>query len=476
MSINLSKRTNPFAGIGRARPLGAPRRTDGPARLRSACFGEAFHPPQAATEPWRSGAVRPYHDAKIRGRAGYSARLLSAGLVLLGASQALAQVTTGARPGGTGAGIGGGIGGVTSGGGAGSNASATRQYTNSTMLGDALITSDMDSRSLIVVTDDQTFEVIKTIVAGLDQPRPQVLIDCVFVQVTHTNELDLGAELSTSAPTGSAGIGLNATGTTATQFGLGGASGLINQVPAVGSTPSPASPSSNGAFYTLTGGSVNATIHALAANNKTEVLSRPTILTRSNQQATILVGQQLPLVTGFTPITVGNTTTFENTVVQTDIGISLKVTPFITAEGNVEMILDPEISSLSSDTVAIGNGVNSPVINLISADTVVVTPNNQTVVIGGLMSTQTTQVENKMPLLGDIPLLGYAFKYKTKNKQKTELIVFMTPHIVRSPDDLSRLAKQENARLDMTPKAFERNELNKYIGTQEPVGLRPPCS
>jgi general secretion pathway protein D len=130
------------------------------------------------------------------------------------------------------------------------------------------------------------------------------------------------------------------------------------------------------------------------------------------------------------------------------------------------MILDPEISSLSSDTVAIGNGVNSPIINLISADTVVVTPNNQTVVIGGLMSTQTTQVENKVPLLGDIPLLGYAFKYKTKNKQKTELMVFLTPHIVRSPDELSHLAKQENARLELAPKAFDKDELRKYNGVQ----------
>ena len=392
--------------------------------------------------------------------------LLSAGLMLFGASQTLAQVTTGARPGGIGAGIGGGVGGVVGGGGAGSNASATRQYTNSTMLGDALITSDMDSRSLIVVTDDRTFEVIKSIVAGLDQPRPQVLIECVFVQVTHTNELDLGMEANYTGPDG---IGLkNATGIASTQFGLNGASGngLINQVPSVGSTPSPATPSSNGAFYALTGANVNATIHALTANNKTEILSRPTILTRSNQQATILVGEQLPLVTGFTPITVGTQTTYENTVVQTDIGISLKVTPFITAEGNVEMILDPEISSLSSDTVAIGNGVNSPIINLISADTVVVTPNNQTVVIGGLMSTQTTQVENKVPLLGDIPLLGYAFKYKTKNKQKTELMVFLTPHIVRSPDELSHLAKQENARLELAPKAFDKDELRKYNGVQ----------
>ena len=210
---------------------------------------------------------------------------------------------------------------------------------------------------------------------------------------------------------------------------------------------------------------MNATIHALAAVNKTEVLSRPSVLPRNNQQATILVGEQVPIVNGFTPLAVGNTTTIENNIVQTDVGIILKVTPFITAEGNVEMILDPEISSLSADTVSIGNGVNSPIINMISADTVVATPNNQTVVIGGLLSTQTTQVENQVPVLGDIPILGYAFKYKTKNTQKTELIVFLTPHIVRDPEDLARVAARENSKLEITPKSFEKKELRRYDAT-----------
>jgi type II secretion system protein D len=389
-----------------------------------------------------------------------------AGSFLIWASQAFAQTMNTPRPAtGTSGGVAGNLGGVAgaAGAGAGGNSSSTRQYTNSTMLGDALITSDMDSRNLIVVTDEQTFEVIKAIVNSLDKPRPQVLIDCVFVQVTLTNEQDLGAELSYTGPDG---VGLKGTGTASTLFGLGGASGLISQAPAVGSTPSPSSPSSNGAFYSLTSNNVNATIHALASTNKTEVLSRPSILTRSNQQATVLVGEMVPIVNGFTPITGTNgATELISTVIQQDVGIILKVTPFITAEGNVEMILDPEISSLSADTVAIGNGVNSPIINMISADTVVVTPNNQTVVIGGLMSTQRTEVENKVPLLGDIPALGYLFKYKTKNQQKTELLVFMTPHIVENPADLSRTTRSENSKLEITPKSFEKGELKRFDGT-----------
>jgi general secretion pathway protein D len=405
-----------------------------------------------------------------------SRNLFAAGLILLGAGQALAQVTTAPRPGGIGGGVGvgGGIGGV---GGTTGSANSTRQYTNSTMLGDALITSDMESRNLIVVTDDQTFEVIKAVVASLDVPKPQVLIDCVFVQVTHANELDLGAELSY---TGAVAIATNPKGTATTQFGLGLANpnnlpvpnlslpdlgtGLLATPATPGSVPSASTPSSNGVFYSLVGRDVNATIHALAAVNKTEVLSRPSVLTRNNQQATILVGETIPIITSSSVSTLTNVTT--NTVEQQDVGIILKVTPFITAEGYVEMILDPEISSLSSTTVPIGNNVSYPVIDKISADTVVVTPADQTVVIGGLMQTQNTQVENKVPLLGDIPLLGYAFKYKTSNRQKTELIIFLTPHIVRNPSDLSRLAAEERKKLDLTPKSFDKKDLNKFGGFQ----------
>jgi general secretion pathway protein D len=402
-----------------------------------------------------------------------------AALILLGASSALAQIGGGGGGGGAraggggggggfgGGGFGGGVGGGGGAGGGAGSASSTRNYTNSTTVGDAVISSDMDSRNLIVVTDPKTYQIIKDVVAQLDKPRPQVLIDCVFVQVTHTNELDLGTEMTYKGPVA---ISTNPTGTATTQFGLGLAGAANPAVPDLGTglltqpgsttTANSGVTSSNGAFYSLVGRDVNATIHALAAVNKTEVLSRPSVLTRNNQQATILVGETIPIITSSTPgVLTGEPT---NTIEQQDIGIILKVTPFITSEGNVEMILDPEISSLSSQSVPIGNNVSFPVINKISADTVVVTPNNQTVVIGGLMQTQKTSTENKIPLLGDIPVLGYAFKFKTSSTQKTELIIFLTPHIVRDPSDLANLTIQERAKMELTPKAFDKGELAKY--------------
>jgi general secretion pathway protein D len=404
--------------------------------------------------------------------------ICGAALLLLGAGHALAQGGGagggGARGGGGGGGFGGlggfggggGGGGLGGGGGAGT-ANGTRNYTNSTTVGDAVISSDMESRNLIVVTDPKTYQIIKSIVADLDKPRPQVLIDCVFVQVTHNNELDLGTEMTYKGPIS---IKTNPTGTATSQFGLGLAGAANAAVPDLGTgllatpgsttTANSGVTSSNGAFYSLVGRDINATIHALAAVNKTEVLSRPSVLTRNNQQATILVGQTIPIITSSTPSALTGVAT--NTIEQQDIGIILKVTPFITSEGNVEMILDPEISSLSSQSVPIASNVNFPVINKISADTVVVTPNNQTVVIGGLMQTQKTSTENKIPLLGDIPILGYAFKFKTSNTAKTELIIFLTPHIIRNPADMANLTIEERGRMELTPKAFGNDELSKY--------------
>lgn len=330
------------------------------------------------------------------------------------------------------------------GGGAGSSAGGARQYNNSTMVGDAMITSDADTRRLIIVTDEATNENIKSIIASLDQPKPQVLINVVFVQVTHGNDLDLGTEASYTGR-----IAVNGSpdpiGTASTKFGLAAAA---------------ADPTTYGGFYKIIGKNLDATLHALAAVNKTEILSRPSILTRSSQQATIMVGQSVPIITNSRVSDTTNTTI--NTVQYQDIGIILRVTPFITAEGLVEMIVSPEISSLSATTVPISNTVNSPVIDKRSADTVVVTPSDQTVVIGGLISTQTTDRENKVPILGDIPILGYAFKRKVKADTKTELLIFLTPHVVRNPADLSQLTNQENAKLDLAPKTFPKGEMERY--------------
>lgn len=369
-------------------------------------------------------------------------------IALVAASGAYGQARAGGNAGGN-INRGGGGGGFTVGGGGGGgfgNANGNRTYQNTTMVGDATITSDTETRRIIVVTDDETNENIKKVIASLDAPKPQVLINVVFLQVTHENDLDLGAEATYTGPIA---IKTNPNGTATTKFGVAGQ--LADMT----------SSTAYGAFYRLTGRDIEATIHALATTNKVEVLSRPSVLTRSNQQATILVGQNVPTITGSQ---IAQTTgTVTNLITYRNVGVILRVTPFITNEGYVEMILQPEISAISATSVPIGNGINSPVIDTRAADTVVVTKSDRTVVIGGLLSDSKNDVDNKVPLLGDIPIIGAAFRRQNHSHVKSELLIFLTPHVVQTPDDLDRISQTEQQRLNLAPNTFPKADVENFL-------------
>jgi general secretion pathway protein D len=136
----------------------------------------------------------------------------------------------------------------------------------------------------------------------------------------------------------------------------------------------------------------------------------------------------------------------------------------------VQMIVQPSTSSLDpSVSIPISAGVSAPVIDIRSADTVVITPDGQTVVIGGLMQNDTGEIVTKIPVLGDIPLLGNLFKHKTSSSSKTELIIFLTPHVVQSPTELASLATHEQNHM-LIPKSYSEQELDRFL---EKVPTKP---
>ena len=215
-----------------------------------------------------------------------------------------------------------------------------------------------------------------------------------------------------------------------------------------------------------------ATIRAIQEVGKVEVLSRPTIMARNNQQATVVVGQQVPIISGVTYDTFGNE---HSSITYQNVGVILQVTPFITSDNKVEMILAPQISSVASQSTLISSGTNgnfsTPYINIESANTVVVTPNGQTVAIGGMMQDNKTTTDSKIPLLGDIPGLGLLFHHKVNAVNKTELIIFLTPYVIRTPDDLVQMTVDEKSRADMAPKAFSEKEYQHYLAPQPPAAV-----
>lgn len=336
------------------------------------------------------------------------------------------------------------------GGGAGSTANSI--YPNSTQMGTASISVDPETRSMVIVSDDETFEKINSIITRLDRPKPQVLIKVVFLEVTHSDDLDFGVEASYSPNLGSS-IKTN---------NLASIFGLAAQGP-IGSTIGPSTMPTGAGIYSIVGNDFTATVRAIASAQKVDVLSRPSILVRNNQPATITVGQSVPLVTGV--VFSGTAGIPVSTVTYQNVGIILQVTPFITPDGLVEMIVAPQISSLSTATVQISTNVFAPVINLRSASTVVVTPDSQTVIIGGLMETDKTTVDSKIPILGDIPLLGMLFKRHQKDNTKTELLIFLTPHVVNNPSQVADATSREAKRTEIAPKAFNEQEMNKYFDT-----------
>lgn len=365
------------------------------------------------------------------------------------------------------------------GGGGASSASSTgqRQYRSNTLLGDAVIQVDPETRSLIIVTDEDTHTELDKMVADLDRPKPQVLIKVVFMEITYNNASDIGVEgsytfnLKNPIPA-TTGSNVATTTTNTTNATTGATTNIVNTLTTPLGTPanigqtiglsniSGLAALTQGSFVRLASDDWSATIRALVTKGKVEILSRPSIMARNNQQAVIIVGQEVPFVTNSQITDTGQTI---NTVKYDNVGIILSVTPFITNNNMVEMIVAPEISALTDQTIAISNTATAPVISKRSAETVVVTPDGTTSVIGGLMQTQRTSTITKIPILGDIPYLGIPFRRTVKSDTKTELLIFLTPYIVHTPEDLEASTADEVSRTQLMHKAFSEKELAEFL-------------
>jgi general secretion pathway protein D len=369
--------------------------------------------------------------------------------------------------------FGGGGGGARSGT---SSTSTTRTYPNSGQIGDAYFTIDPESRRVVTIADEDTSKYISQVLSNLDKPKPQVLITVVFLEVTHNNALDIGIAGGWDKQ-----IGNGTTANAANAFGMSGLTSAVgtnfNAVGQPVSSFAAASPmTSQGAgLYQILGADYQVTLRAIAQAGKTKIISKPSILARNNQPATITVGQSVPLITSVRYDNYGNAI---NSISYQDVGVILTVTPFITADGLVEMMVTPQISSIDPTlSEPISANVSAPVIDVRKADTVVVTPDGQTVIIGGLMENDKSVIDTKIPFLGDIPLLGALFKRHQASTANTELIIFLTPHIVQAPSQLLALSTRETLKAD-APKGLSDKEVDKFlegIPVKAPMTNAPPA-
>ncbi len=309
------------------------------------------------------------------------------------------------------------------------------------MSGEVFIVADVDTNSLIVTTASKFKESVREIIKELDRPAPQVLIKVLVAEVSHDNSADWGLDFSI--------LNRRANG----------------NGDAVGTALGNAAAASNGGLVaSVLEKNLNITLHALATQGKLDVLSRPYILASDNQLATITVGQEVPFITDTRLTDTGQTI---NTIQYQDVGIILNVTPHINPEGLVILDVAPEISQLTGTTVPISAGVAAPVIAKRSAESRVAIRNGETIVIGGLMEDRKTLTISKVPLLGEIPLLGELFRRTQIDKTKTELLIFLTPHVALQPASLNDMSRDEMTGTKLTPQAVEPGVFPEHLRGME---------
>lgn len=312
--------------------------------------------------------------------------------------------------------------------------------------GQVRVTHDKPTNALVIIASVKDYFAIKQVIEQLDIPRRQVFIEAVIVEVTASNNLDLGASFHGGAATNDGALILGGL-----QHGnlqsinpasLAGLSGLLGGVigPLIDESAE------------LLGTSIPSfgiLFQALARSTNTNILSSPHLLTTDNEEAEISVGQTIPYLSGFSGAPSGGAAGGFSFPVQSvqreDVALTLKITPHINASDMVRLTIDQEISDVLAPNF---NGLG-PSTSKRSVKTTVVVRDQQSIVIGGLMSDDTSITETKIPLLGDIPLLGYLFKYTTKTKEKKNLLLMLTPYVIKDQMDIEQIVQR---------KVRERNE------------------
>ena len=313
-------------------------------------------------------------------------------------------------------------------------ASTAAQTTD--LAGQVYFVADADTNSIMVMTASGNFERVRLIIDEMDRSVPQVLIKVLLAEVTRTNSKDLGVEFSA--------LNLRPSGRGSQVFsdfnvGAGG----------------------NGLTYKLLEKDVTAALRVLQTVGKLDVLSRPYILASDNQAAKITVGETVPFIRSSR--TTGETGQTINDIEWREIGIILNVTPHINPEGLVILDVAPEISAITGDTVQVSDTVSYPVYAKRSASSRVAIHNGQTIVIGGLMQDKKTENIRKVPLLGDIPLLGALFRRTTTDLTKTELLIFLTPHVAQESASLEEMSADEMSGSKVVPNAVAPGTFNDHM-------------
>lgn len=280
------------------------------------------------------------------------------------------------------------------------------------------ISSDDKRNIVMVISSPSTYKLLLELFKALDKPPRQVLIETVIAEVTLKDDLKYGVEWYIKNKMSDGIYTIQTLG----QLGVSTLGGLIYQF--VSDTEK---------FKLL--------LNLFAQKNLINILSTPRLLVLDNEEATINVGMDVPIVTGEQTTSSVSTTTgvgIVRTFQYRTTGITLKVKPTINTEGLLTLNITQEVSQAQTNTIS---AIESPVILLRKINTSITAPSGHTIVLGGLIEENKSSSEVKVPIIGDIPLLGHLFKNKTEGVTKTELIIMLTPKILSTTDELLKITE-----------------------------------
>ncbi|MBV1906089.1 MAG: type II secretion system secretin GspD [Pseudomonadales bacterium] len=323
----------------------------------------------------------------------------------------------------------------------GSGDSSTQQATS--------IQADVSLNALVVRAEPSVMRDVSETVKLLDVSRTQVLIEAAIVEISLDNSDSLGVTIA----------GVDSSGSSVPLFNtaLTGALGTLlkDLIPTDPTAPPGNAPIAATAGLTTPtiavakvdpdGISFSAIVQALSSATQANLLSTPHITTVDNKEAKISVGQEVPIRTGeFTSGNNGSTNPF-TTIQRKDVGLELIVTPHVYDGSRVRLEISQEVSSVVP-SVSIGDGGFSDIVtNKRTLDTTVIADDGQTIVLGGLIQDDTTHIDSKVPLLGDIPVLGRLFRSTSSQKIKKSLLVFLRPTVLRSDKDVKAVTDRKYA-------------------------------
>ena len=334
-----------------------------------------------------------------------------------------------------------------------SDSSGTKKSSKSSKTRNISIDAHEDTNTLVITAQPDMLRSLEAVIRQLDIRRAQVLIEAIIVEVFEGDGVNLGVQwyhesgAMTQFTNGVAPISSIAAAAEAAKSTPGTKGTTVTTEN--GTTVNPDQPdvdgdyslaadvlgSVSGTLFGIVKGDWGAVLQAVSSDTNSNILSTPSITTLDNEEAYFIVGQEVPIITGSATGS-GNTNPFQ-TVERQEIGIKLKVTPQINEGSGVQLTIEQEVSSVSGAT-----GVDIS-INKREIKTTVMADDGATVILGGLIDEDVQESVQKVPLLGDIPIIGHLFKSTSNTKRKRNLMVFLRPTIIRDGQLMNDLSKEK---------------------------------